>query len=103
MRGPWGLSNGPTSSYVKSFSEELYTRAYIWSQKEGVSGTKHFYSFHNFSECFYIREMPTKASNASLQTGQFRFIVVNRLKLNMEISHWKCAPFFREDVSKDVF
>ena len=48
---------------------------HIFSQKWGVTGTKHFYwvplfgirschaSFHHFSECFCICEMPTKASN----------------------------------------
>ena len=53
----------------------MTTQDHIWSQKEGVSGTKHFYwvplygirSFHTsflvFSQCFYIHEMPSKASH----------------------------------------
>ena len=45
-----------------------HTRPDIWSQKEGVSGTKHFFSvplygIHHYSLCFYIGEVSTKTSN----------------------------------------
>ena len=41
MRGNRGLLNGPASSYVKSFTEELHTRPYMVTA-EGVYGTKTF-------------------------------------------------------------
>ena len=42
MRDNRGLLNGPASSYVKSFTEELHMRPYMVTA-EGVYGTKHFY------------------------------------------------------------
>ena len=39
VRSNRGLSNGPASSYVKSFSEEFHMRPYM-ATKEGVSGIK---------------------------------------------------------------
>ena len=42
MRGNGRLSNGPASSYVKSFTEVLHMRSHMVT-KEGVPGTKKIY------------------------------------------------------------
>ena len=54
-----GLSNGPVSSYVKSFNEELHTRPYMvikrtchWNKTFGI-GSFHT-SFHNFHNVLYM-------------------------------------------------
>ena len=73
MRHNRGLSNGPVSSYVKSFTEELHTRPNMVTKRRCVWNKifplGHFMfpftTFHNVS--IYIREMTTKASNGNVK------------------------------------
>ena len=57
-----------TRAILYSIALKSSTQDHIWSQKEGVSGTKHFYwvilcFISQLFKCFYIREITTKASN----------------------------------------
>ena len=73
MRGNRGLSNGPVSSYVKSFTEELHTRPYmvikrtcVWNKTFALGHFMlHFITFIMF---LYIREITVKASNVDSQS-----------------------------------
>ena len=55
---------------VKSFDEDLHTKPHMVTKrcfwKKTLHGIRSFHvSFHYFSKCFYLREMPTKASDVS--------------------------------------